>query len=115
MFDRNGKLLAASKTLLVQVATIIKQRKLTIRVEVHVPLGTKSTNANVIAAQKKRDKQTAQRRATEVLDFLISQGVPQAQVQAVAIGSDRPLGAAAATDPTNDRIDLIKAQQGGSP
>ena len=115
VFDRNGKLLAASKTLLVQVATIIKQRKLTIRVEVHVPLGTKSTNANVIAAQKKRDKQTAQRRATEVLDFLISQGVPQAQVQAVAIGSDRPLGAAAATDPTNDRIDLIKAQQGGSP
>ena len=115
VFDRNGKLLPASKTLLIQVATIIKQRKLTIRVEVHVPLGTKSTNANVIAAQKKKDKQAAQRRATEILDFLISQGVPQAQVQAVAIGSDRPLGAAAATDAINDRIDLIKMAQGGSP
>jgi len=114
-FDRNGKLTAPAKTLLVQVATIVKQRKLTIRVEVHVPLGTKSTNANVIAAQKKKDKQTAQRRATEVQDFLISQGVPQSQVQAVAIGSDRPLGSAAATDAINDRIDLIKAQQGGSP
>ena len=114
-FDRNGKLTAAAKTLLIQVATIIKQRKLTIRVEVHVPLGTKSTNANVIAAQKKRDKASAARRANEIQDFLIAQGVPQAQITSVAIGSDRPLGAAAATDAVNDRIDLIKAQQGGSP
>jgi outer membrane protein OmpA-like peptidoglycan-associated protein len=115
VFDRAGKLLPAAKSLLVQVATIIKQRKLTIRVEVHVPLGTKSTNANVIAAQKRRDKQTAQRRADEIKDFLISQGVTTPQVTAVSIGSDRPLGAAAATDPINERIDLIKAQQGGSP
>ena len=114
-FDRNGKLTPASKTLLVQVATIIKQRKLTIRVEVHVPLGTKSTNANVIAAQKKKDKQTASRRANEVQEFLISQGVPQLQIPVVAIGSDRPLGSAAPADAVNDRIDLIKAQQGGSP
>jgi outer membrane protein OmpA-like peptidoglycan-associated protein len=80
-----------------------------------VPLGTKSTNANVIAAQKKKDKLTAGKRANEIQDFLISQGVPQPQITAVAIGSDRPLGAAAATDAINDRIDLIKAQQGGSP
>ncbi len=38
--------------------------------------------------------------------------MPQAQVQAVGIGSDRPLGSAAATDPINERVDLIKAQQG---
>ncbi|MEO8845690.1 MAG: OmpA family protein [Kofleriaceae bacterium] len=112
VFDRANKLTTASKALLVQVAAIVKQRKLTIRVEVHVPLGTKSTNGNVIAAQKKKDKATAQRRAQEVLDFMIQQGVAQSQVQAVAIGSDRPLGASAATDPINDRIDLIKAQQG---
>ena len=114
-FDRNGKLTPASKTLLVQVATIVKQRKLTIRVEVHVALGTKSTNANVIAAQKKKDKQTASRRANEIQEFLISQGVPQLQIPVVAIGSDRPLGSAAPADAVNDRIDLIKAQQGGSP
>ena len=111
-FDRNGKLTTQAKQLLVQVATIVKQRKLTIRVEVHVALGTKSTNANVIAAQKKKDKQTAQRRAQEIQDFLIQQNVPQAQVLAVAIGSDRPLGSSSATDPVNDRIDIIKAQQG---
>jgi outer membrane protein OmpA-like peptidoglycan-associated protein len=111
-FDRNGKLTPAAKALLVQVASIVKQRKLTIRVEVHVQLGTKSTNANVIAAQKKKDKATAQRRAQEIQDFMIGQGVAQPQVQAVAIGSDRPLGASAPTDPINDRIDLIKAQQG---
>ncbi|MEO8549380.1 MAG: OmpA family protein, partial [Kofleriaceae bacterium] len=105
-FDRAGKLTPAAKQLLVQVATIIKQRKLTIRVEVHVALGTRATGGAAVAAQKRRDKVTAQRRAGEVLDFLVGQGVPQAQVQAVAIGSDRPLGSAAASDPVNERIDL---------
>ncbi len=38
------KLTTAAKNLLVQVAAIIKQRKLTIRIEVHVPLGTRSAN-----------------------------------------------------------------------
>jgi len=111
-FDRNNKLTPAAKALLVQVATIVKQRKLSIRVEVHTALGTKSQNAQVIAAQKKKDKQAAQKRATDVLDFLIGQGVPQAQIQAVAIGSDRPLGASNPHDALNERIDLIKAQQG---
>jgi outer membrane protein OmpA-like peptidoglycan-associated protein len=114
-FDRAGKLTPAAKALLVQVATIIKQRKLTIRVEVHVPLGTKSANANVIAQQKKKDKQLAQKRATEILDFLVTQGVPQAQIQAVGLGSDRPLGTANPSDAINERVDLIKAQQGGGP
>ena len=114
-FDKTNKLTPAAKTLLGQVATIVRARKLTIRVEVHVALGTKSTNANAIAAQKKKDKATAQRRAQEVLDFLVAQGVPQTQVQAVAIGSERPLGTANPGDAINERIDLIKAQQGGTP
>jgi outer membrane protein OmpA-like peptidoglycan-associated protein len=66
----------------------------------------------VIVAQKKKDKATAQRRAQEVEDFMIQQGVAQSQILAVAIGSDRPLGASAPTDAINERIDLIKAQQG---
>ncbi len=110
-FDRAQKLTPAAKALLAQVATIIKQRKLSIRVEVHTALGTRSPVANVIAAQKTRDKLVAQRRATEVLDFLLGQGVPQPQIQAVAIGSDRPLGAANPSDAINERIDFIKAQQ----
>jgi outer membrane protein OmpA-like peptidoglycan-associated protein len=114
-FDRNGKLTPAAKTLLGQVATIIKQRKLTIRVEVHVALGTKSTNAGAIAAQKKKDKTAAQRRAQEILDFFVTQGVPQTQIQAVGLGSERPLGTANPSDPINERVDLIKAQQGGGP
>ena len=114
-FDKTGKLTPAAKTLLQQAAQIIKARKLTIRVEVHVALGTKSNNAGVVAAQKKKDKQTAQRRATEILDFLLAQGLPQSQVQAVAIGSDRPLGSANPSDLINERVDLIKAQQGGAP
>ncbi len=114
-FDRNNKLTPQSRQLLTAAAAIIKQRQLTIRVEVHVALGTKSPNAGVVATQKKKDKQTAQRRAQEVLAFLVSQGVAQQQIQAVGIGSERPLGSSNPTDPLNDRVDLIKAQQGGTP
>ncbi|HUS33267.1 MAG TPA: hypothetical protein VMZ53_32415, partial [Kofleriaceae bacterium] len=39
-FDKQNKLTAAGKSLLNQVATIIKNRKLTIRIEVHVARGT---------------------------------------------------------------------------
>ena len=114
-FDKTGKLTAPSRAVLTQVATIIKNRKLTIRIEVHVTLGTKQTGAAQIRAQRPKDKQNAQRRAQAIQEFLVSQGVGANQVQAVGIGSDRPLGNAAPTDPINDRVDLIKAQQGGTP
>lgn len=114
-FDKAGKLTAASRNLLTQVATIIKQRRLTIRIEVHVPLGTKATGAAAIRAQKARDKQAAQRRAAAIQDYLVSQGVAATQLQALGIGSERPLGTAAPTDPINERVDLIKMQQGGTP
>jgi outer membrane protein OmpA-like peptidoglycan-associated protein len=110
-FGKDGKLTPASRQVLTQVAQIIKQRKLSVRVEVHLPLGTKSTNAAQIAAQKKKDKTNAQKRAALILEFLIAQGIPQAQIQAVGIGSDRPLGTGTPTDPLNDRVDFIKAQQ----
>ena len=116
-FTRNtATLTAPAKRLLDQVAQIMKTRKLTIRVEVHVALGTASRNAAQIAAQKRKDRTLSQQRARSILDYLLSQGVPVQQVQAVGLGSDRPLGAAAATDPANERVDLIKAQQaGGAP
>ncbi|HTH04513.1 MAG TPA: OmpA family protein, partial [Ilumatobacteraceae bacterium] len=114
-FDKQNKLTAAAKALLTQASTIIKNRKLTIRIEVHVALGTKSTNAAQIKTQKQRDKQAAQQRARAIQDFLVGVGVPPAQLQAVGIGSDRPLGTLSPTDPSNDRVDLIKAQQGGTP
>ena len=82
-FGRDGKPTPAAKQLLAQVAAIIKARKLTIRVEVHVPLGVKSTAPAVVAAQKKKDKLAAQKRAAAILEYLVSQGVPQVQVQAV--------------------------------
>ena len=114
-FDRQGRLTASAKQTLTQAAAIIKNRKLTIRIEVHVARGTKSTRPAVLNAQRPKDRQLAQRRAAAVQEFLISQGVPPAQLQAVGIGSDRPLDAAAPTDPINDRVDLIKAQQAGTP
>jgi outer membrane protein OmpA-like peptidoglycan-associated protein len=102
----------AGKQLLGQVATLIKTRKLTIRVEVHLPLGTKATAAAAVAAQKKKDKALAALRAKAILDYLVAQGVPVPQIQAVGIGSDRPLGTTNPGDPSNERVDFIKQQQG---
>jgi outer membrane protein OmpA-like peptidoglycan-associated protein len=110
-----GALTAPSRLLLGQVAALIKNRRLAIRIEVHTALGTRSTNPGQIAAQRRRDKTLAQQRARLIADYLVSQGVPAPQLQAVGIGSDRPLGTASPADPVNDRVDFIKAQQGGSP
>jgi outer membrane protein OmpA-like peptidoglycan-associated protein len=112
---QRGALTATSKQLLGQVAQLIKGRRLAIRIEVHTVLGTRSTNPAQIAAQRRRDKQLAQQRAKLISDYLVSQGAPQQPLQALAIGSDRPLGTAAPTDPVNERVDFIKAQQGGTP
>ncbi len=103
-------LTAPAKTLLQQIATLIKAKKLTIRAEVHVPLGAKASG-NALVAQKKKDKTLAQQRASAILNYIVSQGVPQAQIQAVGIGSDRPLGTSQPTDAINERVDFIKAQQ----
>jgi outer membrane protein OmpA-like peptidoglycan-associated protein len=111
----NAVLTAQAKQQLTQVAAIIKQRKLTIRVEVHVALGTKSTQAAAIIAQRKKDKTLAQQRGKAILDYLSAQGVTVQQLQAVGLGSDRPLGTSNPTDAANERVDFIKAQQGGAP
>jgi outer membrane protein OmpA-like peptidoglycan-associated protein len=108
-------LTAPTRQLLGQVAQLIRTRRLAIRVEVHVPLGTRSTNAGQITAQKRRDKQLTQQRARLIADYLTAQGVPPQLVQAVGLGSDRPLGSSIPTDPVNERVDFIKAQQGGTP
>ena len=110
-FGKDGKLTPQARALLTQVAQIIKSKKLTVRIEVHLPLGTKATQAAAITAQKKKDKANAQKRAQAILDYLVTQGVAQTQVQAVGIGSERPLGSSNPTDPINDRVDFIKAQQ----
>jgi outer membrane protein OmpA-like peptidoglycan-associated protein len=105
------KLTNASKTILQQIATLINNRGLSIRVEVHVPLGTKSTKKKEITKQKKKDKDKAQDRAQVILDYLVAQGVALNKLQAVGIGSDRPLGNNTATDPANERVDFIKSTQ----
>ena len=107
-----ANLTAASKIILKQVAELMKKNGLVIRVEVHVALGTKSKVARVIADQKKKDKTLSQKRADAVFQYLQSEGVPVANLRAVGLGSDRPFGSSAPTEPVNDRADFIKAQQG---
>ena len=101
----------AAKVLLGQVASLVRDKGLAIRIEVHVARSTASKNPKLIARQAVRDKAAAQRRAKLILDQLVAQGVPLSQLQAVGLGSDRPLGSNPPDDPINDRVDLIKAQQ----
>ncbi len=111
-FKGNGaELTNASKTIIKQVAELISKRSLTIRVEVHVALGTKSKSAAAIKKQKARDKSLAQNRADAILRALVAEGVQLQSLQGVGIGSDRPFGTNTATDPANERVDFIKAQQ----
>lgn len=114
-FDRANRLTASAKALLGQVATILKSRKISVRVEVSVPLGTRSNNARVIAAQKRRDKLTSQRRAREIVRYLVGQRVPAAQVQAVGLGSESPLNSEDPRNSSNERVEIIKDQQGIAP
>ncbi len=106
-----AELTNASKTILRQVGELISKRSLTIRVEVHVPLGTKSKSANAIKKQKAKDRTLAQNRADAIVKFLVAEGVQLQSLQGVGIGSERPLGSNPPTDPLNERVDFIKAQQ----
>jgi OmpA family len=108
---RGASLTPLGKQVLREVAQLMSDRSLVVRVEVHVPLGTRSRRPRDIARQRVADKQLTIKRATAVIEFLASQGVPLSQIQAAGLGSDRPLGNNAPTDPANERIDFIKAQQ----
>jgi outer membrane protein OmpA-like peptidoglycan-associated protein len=105
-----AELTNASQTILKQVADLIVKRSLTIRIEVHVALGTKSKSNAAIKKQKARDKTLATNRANAILNYLVAQGVQIQNLQAAGIGSDRPLNQPA-TDPLNERVDFIKSQQ----
>ena len=60
--------------------------------------------------QAKKDKAAAGKRANAVRNHLIGKGVRANRLQAVGIGSARPL-TQPATDPTNKRIDFIRTEQ----
>lgn len=109
-FDRANRLTDAGKTVFGQVATILKARKIAVRIEVSVALGTKSANGFVVAAQKRKDKAISQRRAQEVVNYLVGQGVALARLKAVGLGSSRPLNAASPGDASNERVEIIKVQ-----
>jgi len=103
----------ASETLLDQVGALIINRGLTIRVEVHVPLSTGSKDKKKVKAAQGKDKTLSKQRADAIVDYLVNKvGVPISQIPGqVGLGSDRPLGNNAATDPANERVDFIKTQQ----
>jgi outer membrane protein OmpA-like peptidoglycan-associated protein len=108
----SATLTPATRVILKQVASLVTRGGFSIRIETHVPLGTKSKNARAIADQKKKDKTLSQKRADAIFSALQAEGVPVQQITgAVGLGSDRPLAGSTATDAVNDRTDFIKTQQ----
>ncbi len=108
-----AKLTKTDKSILNDVAKLLKEdqwQNVQIRIEVHVALGTKSKKKSVIKRQRPRDKATAGKRANAVRNYLISKGVRANRLQAVGIGSTRPL-TQPATDPANKRIEFIRTEQ----
>jgi len=106
----SDKLTGAARNVLNQIARLIKDRSLSIRVEVHVNLGTSSKSKAAIKKQQAKDKRLSQARAQAILDYLIAQGVPTNQIDATGLGSERPM-TQPANDPLNERVDFIKRQQ----
>src|SRR5262249_30297065 len=113
-FDgKTANLTNATKTILDEIAQLIVSKKLTIRVEVHVALGTNSKSKAAIKKQAAKDKDLTQRRVDAINNYLATKGVAiQQLLGGGALGSDRPLGSNAKTDPANERVDFIKAAQG---
>ncbi len=110
--ERSATLTRGSRLILDQVAEIIKRRNIDVRIEVHVPLSTASSNARVVARARQRDKSLSQQRANAIVEYLVkSSGVPPALVQGIGIGSERPTGNNPAADPLNERVDFIKVRQ----
>jgi flagellar motor protein MotB len=106
-FERGGKvvLTRASEVLLGQVAQLIRDRDLRVRVEVHVPRGRSA----------RRDLRLSGDRATAIRAALLAAGAPAVNVRAVGLGSRRPIKQPPA-DPANERVDFILAvQRGGTP
>jgi outer membrane protein OmpA-like peptidoglycan-associated protein len=105
---RSSKLTAASKTILDQVAELMKEKKdAIVRIESHVPLSTNSKNRRTIRRAQNRDKSLTDKRAKEVFDYLVGKGVDPQQLRRDSLGSGRPLRQPA-TDPINDRIEFIR-------
>ena len=108
-----AKLNKTDKSILDDVAKLLNETQwesVRIRIEVHVALGTKSKRKAVIKRQRAKDKTAAGKRANAVRNYLIRKGVRANRVQAVGIGSARPL-TQPATDPANKRIDFIRTEQ----
>lgn len=93
------------------LAPLLKKRKLTLRVEVHVPASGSAAMAASSAASQKRDKDLAQRRALYIVDYLVRRGVPAAQVVPLGLGSTQPLPHVLATDVANARVEFIKGSK----
>jgi outer membrane protein OmpA-like peptidoglycan-associated protein len=105
---KSSTLTAASKQLLTQVATKMKDDpRGIVRIESHVALSTNSTNKRVVARAKAADRKLTERRAREVFDVLVSEGVSENDLRRDSLGSSRPLQQPA-TDPINDRIEFIR-------
>jgi outer membrane protein OmpA-like peptidoglycan-associated protein len=110
-FDRRNRLTTASRTILDQIAAIMKDKtRPRIRVEVHVPLSTRSKNKRRKAIAQRRDQRKANARARTIFRYLLSKGVARQQLQWAGIGSRLPV-VQPAWQAANERVDFIRVRR----
>ena len=101
----------ATKQILNQVASLVRANKIVVRIEVHVPLGTRSKNKRRIARQRSQDLKLSRQRAQAIRNYLVSRGVSVQDIAgAIGFGSQYPIKTPE-SNAKNARVDFIKAIQ----
>ncbi len=112
---RGTTLTRTARTLLNQVAVMINgkntaNKRLNIRVEVHVALSYKGRVRWRLNRAKAADRRLSQARARTIVNYLVRRGVPRRLVRPSGVGSAAPLQQPA-WRPLNSRVDFIRITQ----
>jgi outer membrane protein OmpA-like peptidoglycan-associated protein len=111
--SRNANLTRASRAVLDDVAKLLTDDypSVRVRVEVHVPLGTKSKTASAARRAQQRDRGLAQDRAAQIVRYLVDKGVAVDRIQGAGIGSAVPINPRDPSAADNERVEFVRIEQ----
>jgi outer membrane protein OmpA-like peptidoglycan-associated protein len=111
--NRSANLTRGSRGVLDDIARLLTDDypNVRIRVEVHVPLGTRAKGQGAIRRAQQRDRALAQDRAEQIVRYLTGQGVPVDRVQGAGIGSAVPINPRNPNADENERVEFIRTEQ----
>ena len=106
--ERSAVPTRATHILLEQIARLVRERDLEVRVEVHVARSGPSRR------HRRADLALSRRRARALVEALLATGMPARSVRGLGLGSSRPL-AEPASDAKNARVDFLLAEPREAP